>query len=277
VALGACTAADKAPAPEAAAAKTADAPAAPPVITIIAKDFSYEMPDTVVGGVVTITLVNKAQNLHHVQFLKLSDGKTFADLAAGFKAMKPGSPPPPWVHDVAGPNSPVPGGESSIVANLEPGAYAVVCFVDTPDHIPHFAKGMMHPMTVTAPTGAMAALPTADITVSMADYMWTLSAPLSAGKHVLKLTNTAQQSHEVLVVKLDAGKTQDDLMKWGATYQGPPPGAPVGGISGMAPGGEVYLPLDLAPGNYLFVCFLPDAKDGKPHLAHGMIKSFTVT
>ncbi len=38
-----------------------------------------------------------------------------------------------------------------------------------------------------------------------------------------------------------------------------------------------YLPVDLAAGNYLLVCFLPDAKDGKPHLAHGMIKEFTIT
>jgi len=24
------------------------------------------------------------------------------------------------------------------------------------------------------------------------------------------------------------------------------------------------------------ICFVPDAKDGKPHLAHGMVKQFSV-
>jgi hypothetical protein len=32
----------------------------------------------------------------------------------------------------------------------------------------------------------------------------------------------------------------------------------------------------MTPGNYVMLCFLPDAKDGKPHLDHGMVKEFTV-
>jgi len=34
--------------------------------------------------------------------------------------------------------------------------------------------------------------------------------------------------------------------------------------------------LDLAPGEYGLLCFLPDAKDGKPHFVHGMHKQITV-
>jgi len=30
------------------------------------------------------------------------------------------------------------------------------------------------------------------------------------------------------------------------------------------------------PGAYKFLCFLPDAKDGKPHVAHGMLSQVTV-
>ena len=33
---------------------------------------------------------------------------------------------------------------------------------------------------------------------------------------------------------------------------------------------------DLTPGDYGFICFVPDAKDGKPHLAHGMMRTITV-
>ena len=33
---------------------------------------------------------------------------------------------------------------------------------------------------------------------------------------------------------------------------------------------------DLAPGDYGLICFVPDAKDGKPHLMHGMMKQITV-
>ena len=44
----------------------------------------------------------------------------------------------------------------------------------------------------------------------------------------------------------------------------------------MATGGVAYLPVDLPAGNYALLCFIPDAKDGKPHLEHGMVKPFTV-
>ena len=44
----------------------------------------------------------------------------------------------------------------------------------------------------------------------------------------------------------------------------------------MSRGDVVYLPVDLEPGEYGLFCFLPDAKDGKPHVAHGMVKQITV-
>jgi hypothetical protein len=34
--------------------------------------------------------------------------------------------------------------------------------------------------------------------------------------------------------------------------------------------------VDLPAGEYGIICFDPDAKDGKPHLAHGMIKQLSV-
>ena len=37
-----------------------------------------------------------------------------------------------------------------------------------------------------------------------------------------------------------------------------------------------YFTADFAPGKYGLICFLPDAKDGKPHLAHGMVREITV-
>jgi hypothetical protein len=45
----------------------------------------------------------------------------------------------------------------------------------------------------------------------------------------------------------------------------------------MAKGETNDIPLDLTPGNYALLCFIPDAKDGKPHIMHGMMKDFTVS
>ncbi len=259
-------------------AAQATAPVPPPVLTITARDFAYEAPDTISGGMTTIRLVNQGPDLHHVQLIKLGEGKTFADFTAAMREMKPGAAPPSWWSDVAGPNSPVPGGETLLTENLEPGNYAVACFIDTPDKVPHFAKGMLRSLVVTAaPATPVVATPIADVEVSMSDYAWDVTPALSAGKHVIKLQNTAAQSHEMFIVQLAPGKTAADMMKWSESYKGPPPGKPMGGISGMASGGVAYLSVDLPAGDYLLMCFLPDAKDGKPHLAHGMLKSLTVS
>ncbi len=256
---------------------TASLPApTPAVVTIVAKDFSYEAPDTISAGMVTLRLVNQGPELHHVQLLRLSDGKTYADLEAGLKSMKPGAPMPSWIHDVAGPNSPVPGGEQSVTGELEPGNYALICFIPGADHVPHAMKGMMKPLTVIPASGAIAAAPTSDITVKMTDYAWEVTPTLTAGKHVLRIENLAAQSHELFIAQLAPGKTAEDLAKWVESMQGPPPGKPIGGISGMPNGAVVYVPVDLEPGEYGLFCFLPDAKDGKMHIAHGMLTQVTV-
>lgn len=251
-------------------------PITPAVYTIVAKDFSYDAPDTITAGMVTLKLVNQGPDLHHVQLLRLSDGKTFADLAEGLKHMKPTDAPPPWVHDVAGPNTPVPGGEQSITEELEPGNYAIICFIPGADHVPHAMKGMMRALTVVPSTGAAATAPAADITVKMTDYAWDVTPAITAGKHVIRIENNAEQSHEMFIAQLAPGKTVAELAAWVENQQGPPPGKPIGGISGMAKGGVVYVPVDLVPGEYGLFCFLPDAKDGKPHIAHGMMKQITV-
>ncbi|MCC6772247.1 MAG: hypothetical protein IT360_13725 [Gemmatimonadaceae bacterium] len=260
-----------------AAGESASAAAAPPVVTIIARDFAYEAPDTIAGGLVTLRLVNEGPDLHHVQLVRFDDGKTYADFGTAMQSMQPGAPPPAWIHDVAGPNSPVPGGQQELTQELLPGNYAIVCFIDTPDHVPHVAKGMVRPLTVVASNGPVPAAPATDVTITMSDYDWTITPALTSGKHVIKLLNTAAQSHEMFIARLDSGKTAADLMQWAETYKGPPPGTPIGGISGMPQGATAYLPVDLSPGEYVLLCFLPDAGDGKPHVAHGMVKTVTIS
>ena len=93
---------------------------------------------------------------------------------------------------------------------------------------------------------------------------------------MIRIENDAAQPHEMFIAQLAPGKKPSDLAKWVENPQGPPPGKPMGGISGMMKGGVVYLPVDLAPGEYGLFCFLPDAKDGKLHIEHGMMTQFTV-
>jgi hypothetical protein len=67
------------------------------------------------------------------------------------------------------------------------------------------------------------------------------------------------------------------MLAWMRKPDGPPPGHGLGGVAGTVPGSTNYFTAELTPGNYLLICFLPDAKDGKPHFMHGMTKSVTVS
>lgn len=45
---------------------------------------------------------------------------------------------------------------------------------------------------------------------------------------------------------------------------------------GLSQGRTNVVHIDLTPGQYAFFCHLPDAGDGKPHVAHGMMKESTI-
>jgi len=242
--------------------------------TVYAKDYAFEAPDSIPAGLTTFHLVNEGPGLHHVQLVRLDSGKTAADLDA---AMKTAPALPAWAVLVGGPNAPAPGNVFDSSLDLAPGNYVMLCVVDIPDNVPHFAKGMVHPFRVTAATGAPAAAPTPDVTITLADYNFAIKGSLTAGKHVVQILNDGPQDHEVEFFQLAPGKTLADLQAWIQTRQGPPPGMPIGGVAGTARSTTSFITLDLTPGEYVMVCFVPDSKDGKPHTAHGMVKPFTVS
>ena len=66
------------------------------------------------------------------------------------------------------------------------------------------------------------------------------------------------------------------LAAWAQKMDSPPPAEFLGGVAPIAPGGRNELALSLPPGHYVMLCFLPDAKDHDPHIAHGMVHEFTI-
>jgi len=248
------------------------------VVTINASDYKFEAPDQIPAGLTTFKLVDTGKEPHHATLIKLTEGKTGADLQAAMKTMKPGTPPPAWVVLAGGPNAIAPGGESNATLVLEPGNYALVCFIPDPKGVPHFALGMVKPLTVTAAVTGTAPEPIPDITLRLSDYRFDWSKPLTAGRHTIRVETLPGQPHEVTLFKLAPGKSLKDLIGWVQSGMGgPPPAAPIGGIAGVAPGIPSTFTIDLQAGDYAVVCFLEDHKDGKPHFVHGMTQAIKVT
>jgi uncharacterized cupredoxin-like copper-binding protein len=247
--------------------------AVPAVVTITARNYAFDAPDTVAAGVTTIRLRNEGPELHHVWLVRLDGGKTIADFR---RALQAGGPPPAWAVDAGGPNTPMPGKESNATVALQPGTYIISCFIPSADGKLHAMKGMFRELTVVAGTSRATFAP-ADAELSLFDYNFTFSKPLTAGTHTIRITNAAMQPHEAVLVRLERGKTLQDLLGWLMKgMQGPAAGEFVGGIVGIAKGGETTITVDLTAGDYALLCFVPDAKDGKPHVEHGMVKQFAV-
>ena len=251
------------------------------VVTVHAKEFAFDIPKSIPAGPTTFRLVNDGKEFHHLSIIKLEQGKTAADFA---EAMK-GGPPPEWAVAVGGPNAAVPGQTIAATIDMEPGSYVVVCFIPSPgEQMPHAAKGMVAPLTVTAGGVAQAGAakaetmpdPKPDVHLVMKEYGYQFSQPVTAGKRTIHVMNEGAQDHEATMLKLNPGKRLADFMQWASTMQGPPPATTVDGIAGMAPKRTAVFTADFTPGTYAIVCFVGDKGDGKSHAEHGMTVEFEV-
>lgn len=278
VAVAGCSVKEAPKEADSAAAPAASAAAAPNVVNIIATDYKFDAPDSIPAGLTTFRMTDSGKELHHATLIKLDSGKTAADFEAGMKTMKPGTPPPGWVIPAGGPNAVAPGNTSELTVAVEPGNYVLVCFIPDAKGVPHVMLGMMKGLTVTPNPTANMTEPAADIEVTLKDYQFDFSTPLTAGKHTLKITTAPGQPHEFTFFQLMPGKTVADLTRYVETgMAGPPPAVPIGGVAGVAAGRSSYYTVDLKPGDYAIVCFLEDAKDGKPHFVHGMVQQIKVS
>src|SRR4051812_24704557 len=232
--LGGCSSERRAEAPPAEAPPATPAASAPEILTVTASDYKFDAPDQIPAGLVTVQLVNRGPSPHHVQLLRLTEGKTPADFQA---ALQKGTLPT-WALPAGGPNPPEVGGTSEVRLPLEAGEYMMVCFIPDTAGVPHMAHGMVRSLRVTPATEAVASIAatTADVELTLVDYDFKLSAPLTPGRHVVRVTNSAKQPHELVFVRLAPHKTPADFARWGEHQVGPAPGTLHGGISAIMPG-----------------------------------------
>jgi len=243
------------------------------VVTVLAKDFSFEMPDTLVAGWTTFRLRNDGTQPHHLILYRLDEGKTQADAMA---ALGRQTAYPAWMHAAGGPNTSPHGTYSVSEVHLEPGTYIAFCRELTLDGTPHFAKGMLKVLTVLQTPRVAAVAPTSDLEVGLVEYGFNFSGAVKAGRHVISVVNRGNQTHELIISQLAPLRTMADYTRWSATQQGPPPLVAIGGTTDLAPGGKMMIDIMLPPGRYLARCRVLDTSDDRGHDLHGMSREFVV-
>jgi hypothetical protein len=172
------------------------------------------------------------------------------------------------------------------VPSLQPGTYALVCFIPGEgDGVPHFVKGMLGQLEVVA--GATPPPPTADATYKVTPGK-AVEGPttLTAGRHVIKFEAApGSEQLEPALVKLNAGTTLARLETTvDSIFQSDKP--PAKGAAARVPGEvvfggfdllsvtEFYVAVDLKPGNYAIDA--ADTDNNAPPSSHKEILSIKV-
>lgn len=250
-------------------------PAGANVVTVLTHEYAFAMPDTIPAGLTTFILRDAGKEEHHLTLMKVDSGRTLADVFTALKA-GPEAAPPRWLLPVGGPNAPAPGETSNATLELAPGNYVALCMIPAPDRAPHFAHGMVRWLVVSPSKGTPAPLPAADLTITLTDYDFATSKPLTSGRHRIAVTNTSSQPHELVINRYGDGESNARFAQWAYDQKGPVPAHAMGGATPLLPGHTVIIDELFTPGRYGFICFIPDAKDGKPHFMHGMEKEFVI-
>jgi hypothetical protein len=114
-------------------------------ITVTLKDFAFTMPKQVRAGTQTWKVTNQGPSPHMLVYARLLPGKTLKDvLAAG-----PNERPPLDFDSAGGVPTDQPGQSEWIPMDLQPGNYAVLCFVFEPSSgKSHVELGMAAEFTV---------------------------------------------------------------------------------------------------------------------------------
>jgi hypothetical protein len=243
---------------------TLAAPALPGhVVDVVAGDYYITAPDSIYAGITTLRL-RTVSGGHGLWLVRLPAGKTLVDFIGDSKEHDL----PPWAEYQAGPGFPATGQTANATYILAAGNYLIVCFVRGADGVPHLRKGMIHALAVVMARDIPPALPAAAITVTLTEYKFTFSKPLTAGPHLVRVVNGATVGHEFRLSRVLPGHTVEEAIRWDPASGKPRLDEDYGGLTTLPAGTSLLTTLDLPPGQYLLFCV--------PQFEHGMFLPLTI-
>ncbi|WP_372919818.1 hypothetical protein [Salegentibacter sp.] len=279
------------------------------VVDIVSTHMNIEVQSTIPSGWTTFRYDNRSHNPHFVLFDKLPDGKTVEDSKAEVvpvfqegmdfialgewdNAFAAFGQLPAWSAEIiysGGTGMLSPNHISEITIYLEPGTYALECYVKNSEGVFHATSGMITGMVVTEdendntePESTM------EVRVSSETGI-QLDEKVRPGKHLIKAFFEDQTvyshflGHDINLVRLDENADLDELNSWmnwsdPTAFMTPAPEGVefLGGMQDLPalegnPNSHVgYFDAHLKPGTYAFIAEVPDP------MSKGMFKVFTV-
>lgn len=276
---------EEAAAPEAAA----DTASAGGAVQVVARDFQFEIPDSIPSGWTTFRFSNEGQETHFFLLTLLPEGKTIEDyvqevgppfgtvmdsLRAGTmdKAAAGaylGSHLPDWyltsTKYMGGVGLTAPGETSQATVKLVPGTYEMECYVKAPNGQFHGMLGMIRALTVTSAESETAE-PTADLEATLHNGRIEAPDSIAAGRHTIAVHYAEQPAaglgNDLHLVRLDDQANLDDIERWMDWMEvgglmAPAPAEFLGGVEEMPAGDTAYFTVNVPPGRYAWISERP--------------------
>lgn len=265
------------------------------IVEVTLADYSFTAPPTLPSGWNTFRMSNTGAEPHFMILWKLPEGVEFADwteiarmfgeqyarfvsgeLDADTMMAEIGDRLPPWFGDAEGTGVGLisPGGVAVSTVELEPGEYAVECYVKSAEHEFHGELGMLRPLIVTDETSGGSA-PEADIEVVLFNYAIDFQGQIAAGEQTfaVRATDDAEGlvGHDVHLARLEPDTEIDEVVAWmnfvGA-LEDPAPVEFLGGVEELSAGETSYFTATLEPGRYVLI--------SEGYASAGMVHEFSV-
>ena len=250
-------------------------------VTEVGDQVRLDLPATIEGGVVNLTLTNSGEGPHSLQFVKVTGNHTTAEVVAFLNSSEEGGPIPDWFSEGGGIGTVYPGQSGTACFKLSAGKHIV--WDDEaggPEEKNNGTRGGIAELDVEG-TGS-GDLPDAVGTISAKEYEFTVQG-LKAGATTVRFENTGQEYHHFIAAPMAEGATIDQVKAFFAA-EGPPPegqAPPIDFEKGVGSpvvdkGNTVVEDLTLQAGNYAMMCFIGDRAGGPPHFTLGMLQQVTV-
>ena len=272
-------------------------PAAVSTLAVVGTEYTFELhatdtdgraldltTGTLPAGWTRVTFENRGDEAHQVMFARVKDGVDMAQLAATAGGDSSGSAAIEFVDMLGGVSYIGPGQSIDALVDLPAGIVMAMCYVPDAHGVAHALSGMTTMLSVA--DGPATADEPADGevvqgTIAMTPDGYRFPESLTPGWYHVVNQETGEAStglHELSILGLDEPITDDELpqllddLATGAT-----PAVPLvalGGMGALSGGFDGYLHLELDPGPYLAVDFMPDPGNPRPHLLDGYATTF---
>ena len=210
------------------------------VVQVIAKDFSFHVEPELLSGWTTFQLVNEGHATHFFMLSLLPEGVSFEqyrDDAATvfdevFEALKSGEADkaqagamlgellPEWfftVRQMGGTGLIAAGETAQTTMKLDPGRYAMECYIKTPEGIFHTTLGMMRPVTVLAESSNMSP-PESNVELTLTNFKYEISGTPVAGENTIAVHFNEQPEfglgNDVHVARLGEDEDLQEVIEW---------------------------------------------------------------